>query len=612
MSGAPPGRLRILGTTLAVWPCLTVLALLVIAYAQAGLARDGWMIDADDFFRLQQVRDLLAGQDWFDVSQSRFDTPEGGAMHWSRLPDLPLAGLILLLSPVIGPEAAERFAVFWWPMALYAVSLGLVATILARVKAGDVGIVAGLVFFAAGGAAFQFWPGRIDHHGLSLVLGLAALTALLSPRRSAASAMVAGLCVCAMISIAIESLPMAATIVAGFGLAWLVRGQEERTRLRAFGATLVAGALLAFVADAPGASAAREACDAYGTAHLAGLFTGGTLLSLLAVFTSRFADWRQRILAAGLAGAVTLAAVFLVGPGCFQSPLALVSEMARTSWLDGVPEARGVLSVFAEQTPYAVFVYATALVCLLAGIAVLRSVPDGRRLDTGILVLALFVSLAVALWQVRGVLFAHPAASLMAGLAIGQLNAYGRAANPVRAILVSALGFVLFWPITWSTLGSALPARATAQHATNGMPMSVACLDPALYGPLGALPAARVMTPIDLGPAVIARSPHTIFAAPYHRNIGAIERAAAFWSSPSGEAEDVLRAVRADFVVICPGLGELARHAARSPEGLAANLLAGKVPEWLAPELETGQGPARLVVYRVRSPDETDSSRTVR
>ena len=34
-------------------------------------------------------------------------------------------------------------------------------------------------------------------------------------------------------------------------------------------------------------------------------------------------------------------------------------------------------------------------------------------------------------------------------------------------------------------------------------------------------------------------------------------------------------------------------------EGAQASLLAGEPPDWLAPELETGEGPARLVVYRV-------------
>lgn len=599
MSGVSLGVLRTLGRKVAIWPLLTALVLLFAAFGKAGLARDGWMIDADDFFRLQQVRDLIGGQDWFDVSQSRFDTPEGGAMHWSRLPDLPLAGLILLLSPVIGQESAEHLAVFWWPLVLLAVALGLVATILSRVKAGEVGITAGLVIFATGGAAFQFWPGRIDHHALSLVLGLGGLAALLSPRRSVRSAVAGGLCVCAMISIAIESLPMAAAIIAGFGLCWLVRGAQERVRLTGFGATLLLGSLLAFVGDAPGASAARRVCDAYGVAHLSGLMTGGGLLCGLALMTARFADWRQRGIASLVAAAVTLGVVFAAGSDCFRSPLALISETARNSWLAGVPEARSVLPAFAEQTAYAVFVYGAALAALLAGITLLRSTPTGRRLDVGILLLVLSVSFAVALWQVRGVLFAHPAASLIAGLAIGHLYALGRAANPARAILLSVFGFLLLWPQTWLTFGSALPSRAPPPPLVNGMPTTIACLDPALYGPVGAIPAARVMTPIDLGPAVVSRSNHTILAAPYHRNVGAIERATAFWASSPGEAEGMMREMRADLVLVCPGLGELSRHAAHAPGSIAASLLAGEPPDWLAPELETGEGPARLVVYRV-------------
>lgn len=600
MSGVLFGILRASGRRVAIWPLLTMLGLLVAALSNADLGRDGWMIDTDDFFRLQQVRDLINGQDWFDVSQSRFDTPEGGAMHWSRLPDLPIAGLILLLSPVVGQPSAEQIVVFWWPLCLLALALALVAVILSRVKAGQAGIIAGLILFATGGAAFQFWPGRIDHHGVSLVLGLGALAALLSPRRSVRSAIAAGLCACAMLSIAIEGLPMVATIIAGFGLAWIVRGAEERRRLAAFGATLVAGALLAYIADAPGASAARRACDAYGVAHLGALMTGGGLLCLLALLTARFADWRQRLFACVIAGLVTLATVFIVGPDCFRSPLAMISDTARINWLEGVPEAKSVLPAFAQRPSYALFVYGTTLAALLAGLAVFRSTPTGRRLDVAVLLLMLSVSFAVALWQVRGVLFAHPAASLVAGLAIGRLYDLGRAANRLRAILVAVLGFVVLAPQSWLILGGWLPSNAPAPPSINGMPQSKACLDPALYGPVGALPAARVMTPIDLGPAVLSRSAHTILAAPYHRNVGGIERAATFWSSEPDAAEGILRKTRAELVIICPGLGELVRHAERTPGSIAAALLAGDVPDWLVQELETGEGPARLVVYRVR------------
>src|SRR3546814_17926766 len=47
--------------------------------------------DTDDNLRLQQVRDWLGGQGWFDLRQHRMLPPEGADIHWSRLVDLPLA-----------------------------------------------------------------------------------------------------------------------------------------------------------------------------------------------------------------------------------------------------------------------------------------------------------------------------------------------------------------------------------------------------------------------------------------------------------------------------------------------------------------------------------------
>ena len=46
--------------------------------------------------------DFLAGQSWFDVTQYRSNPPIGAPMHWSRLVDVPIAGLILLLAPFVG------------------------------------------------------------------------------------------------------------------------------------------------------------------------------------------------------------------------------------------------------------------------------------------------------------------------------------------------------------------------------------------------------------------------------------------------------------------------------------------------------------------------------
>jgi hypothetical protein len=51
--------------------------------------------DTDDNMRIMQVRALLHGQGWYDLRNYRLNPPFGANIHWSRLVDLPIAGLIL-------------------------------------------------------------------------------------------------------------------------------------------------------------------------------------------------------------------------------------------------------------------------------------------------------------------------------------------------------------------------------------------------------------------------------------------------------------------------------------------------------------------------------------
>ena len=69
--------------------------------------------DTDDNMRMSQVRALLSGQDWFDLRQYKMNPPFGANIHWSRLVDLPLAGIILALRPLVGGRVAEQVVWRW-------------------------------------------------------------------------------------------------------------------------------------------------------------------------------------------------------------------------------------------------------------------------------------------------------------------------------------------------------------------------------------------------------------------------------------------------------------------------------------------------------------------
>ena len=113
-------------------PALAVIAaVLIFAIAQIGHMADVFttlkLPDSDDAMRLVGVRDLLSGQAWFDSTQHRYLPPGGASMHWSRLIDGAVAGLILIFRPVAGATTAEALTVTLWPLLLLVVFLSVLA-----------------------------------------------------------------------------------------------------------------------------------------------------------------------------------------------------------------------------------------------------------------------------------------------------------------------------------------------------------------------------------------------------------------------------------------------------------------------------------------------------
>ena len=157
-------------------------ATLVVAAVAAvgGFKNLAGTADNDSLLRLVEVRDLIAGQGWFDLHQYRMGGDGGFLMHWSRLVDAPIAAIILLVTAITGSQAAgETAALIAWPFALYALALYLLLRI-GRLVGGDEAI---FPLFIIGGATLYytgiFAPGAIDHHNVQLVLMLAMVLFLL-------------------------------------------------------------------------------------------------------------------------------------------------------------------------------------------------------------------------------------------------------------------------------------------------------------------------------------------------------------------------------------------------------------------------------------------------
>src|SRR5205085_1380670 len=159
----------------------------------------------DDNMRIMQVRALLHGQGWYDLRQYRLNPPFGANIHWSRLVDLPIAGLILGLRPLLGGPAAERWAVAVAPLLPYLLLLFSLAIMA--------------LFFAASTNG-MYMPERIDHHGWQLALLAAGLAGIADPKR-ARGGLVLGLTSALSLAIGLEMLIYLALAGAAIVLLWV-------------------------------------------------------------------------------------------------------------------------------------------------------------------------------------------------------------------------------------------------------------------------------------------------------------------------------------------------------------------------------------------------------
>src|SRR5689334_8644896 len=188
--------------------------------------------DTDDNMRMMQVRGLLHGQGWYDLRQHRLNPPVGANIHWSRLVDLPIAGLILALRPIVGGAAAERWAVAIAPMLPYLLLLVSLALTTRRLVDRRAYPLAFLALFFAGSTNGMFMPTRIDHHGWQLALLGLSIAAIADPKW-VRGGLTLGIASALSLTIGLEMLIYLAIAGAAMVLFWVVDAQE-RDRLRAY------------------------------------------------------------------------------------------------------------------------------------------------------------------------------------------------------------------------------------------------------------------------------------------------------------------------------------------------------------------------------------------
>ena len=533
--------------------------------------------DTDDNMRMMQVRALLHGQGWFDLRQYRLNPPTGANIHWSRLVDLPIAGLILLLRPFLGGAGAERIAVGVAPLLPYLLLLFSLALTCRRLIDRRLYPLVVIAIYFAGSTDSMFMPERIDHHGWQLALLALSMAALADPNR-ARSGLMLGISTALSLAIGLEMIIYLAVMGAAMVLFW-VADRDERARLSTYALSLVAGTAVCFLLFASYANRATV-CDALSPVWLSDALVGGALMYAMA-WLSPEQRGRRFLLAAG-AGVVIAAFHALTWPHCTQRLEGVSPEVERL-WLSHVREAR---PIYLNDWRTIALTLALPLTGSIGWLVLIWNRRRDAELMRRIAAAALPCLAATALlfWQVR----TGPAAQML-----GVVGAAG-----LTWVLVP-----LIWNLRWTVvrvLGVSLVvvigAGAVVPLVVDYIPGDKAtkrqigtnradrlCNTLWAYHPVALQPKGMVFTFVDYGPRLITVTHHDAVAGPYHRNGQQIADVMNAFRGSEAQAHQLIAKYHSNYLLTCPNSSTTTIFMGETPKGFYAQLTRGKVPNWLAP-----------------------------
>ncbi len=505
--------------------------------------------DADDMMRLQQIRDWLDGQKFADLTQYRLGAA-GVPMHWSRIPDLVPAAIIWALQGMIGRHAAEVTAVIVWPAILLTAAVWLSGRIARLVAGAEASWRAMIVAVAAFPATTLFAPGRIDHHGLQLVLLLITALALLS-KPSALTGLIGGLATVASVVIGMELAPLLAVAALVAVGEWAFGANGARQRLVGLGIALFLGTAAACASfhtmawDYP-------ACDGFTSVTARAMAIASCVPLALALLPARCA-LSLRCGVTLLVGATTAAAIAASAPECL-SPYGQVPKLLQQLWLSRVAEAEPLF-----DAPPALAIAQCGLMFVGLVASAWRAYHTRHR-HWIILVLLQLSAAFVTFFQMRG---SH-AGALLAAPALGSVVMSAQR----RGALATAGAWLLSGGLFYPMAAEAVPAEPKSRST------EASCTAPDLIAALGNLQAGTVMAPIDTAAPAILLTNQRLIAGAYHRDGAGNLAMYSFFLGDGANAQRVAIRWHVRWVVACDGFGGVAAPFART-------LQRGEVPAWL-------------------------------
>jgi len=562
-------------------------------------------LHSDSAMRLVTIRDFLAGQGLHDLTQYRLGLESGTEMHWSRLVDIPIAGIILLFYLFFERQQAEYAALLLWPLLMFGFALWLAVRIMSELGDSIAVLFASWMIGINLATEIRFQPGVIDHHNIQVVLLLAVVLAVVTRHCPWLLAALAGIAMALSLSIGVEIVPLLAVCFLGVTCIWILRGNEEQFRVLAFSAGLGLGLPILFLISAPNSAYQGGFCDALSRDLAVPVILVAASLAITATTLSHTTVFRRGAFVTILFTATAFVTV-LYFPACLSNPLDSLDPYLKTLWLNHVSETLGIAGIWDGKASWMDMhagYFPLGVLTVIFSLALALGNPKAR-FEWLFIAALIALSLAITTYQIRGaltlkVLSVFPLAGMASFLRHRWKKRYGTGASLSVWFLV-----IPFLPISWA-LGFSIyikwvPSSEYAKLAeSNYIENKAECWSNGVGEILAKLPTGVVSANSNLGADILLHSPHRVLSAPYHRNqAGMIAQLQIAMAKNSKIAQQLLHKYGVDYLLSCNKDPELSTLAKSGNSGFGYELEQGKIPDFLTPVPMPDQSATKLYHFK--------------
>ncbi len=603
-----------IGLPFLMW-CYFILCYIVLPHNSVWF---GLLPDPDDYTYLSQTLDWLHGQSWFDNVQHRMSPPEGVDLHYTRLAEIPIAGMILLF---------RLFQYSWQTAALYAsftlpfIYLGILFYVLRvtaeRFVSKDWSRLTAFTMVFAGAPLNKFTPGQVGHHSLETILTMGAigLTAQMfaHPDRKRWAIAAGGVFAFAM-AMALENLPWLALTSTVIGLWTIVSGAKAARSASIFGVALFLFGSLFLVIEKSPAEVFHTDLLAYSIAYV--VFMGGVALALLGASGATFIkDIKLRFVVSGGIAAI-LGAIYLYQyPELLAGPYGAMDKRLAELFALDTSEMQPLIERINNTPGLMIFLFTPALSLVVSLFSAYKE-KGHKRWNWILLASLLAASVGPALFYQCRLTVYMELFSVIPLVAFAERGYIWLCAHYEgrRLFLAEICLVLLIGPLTKVLI----PALQDGRSFNAGVLLFPAdstfytCGIDNIATVLNAPPYAgrklRIMNMMNQGAQLIFYTQHEVMAAPYHKNVrGNLDAVDFFTTSDPAEAKEIARRDGIDLVMSCHYVYHMyfkgneslyfsspdGSYAKRLPDGSIVNLssdesfvwqlASGKVPDWLTP-----------------------------